>query len=133
MIELYSTNVAVTVNTEIPFNNVALKKGDYVTLSGAATLQFNHCGVYELDCHGVVTGTGDIVIEVTKDNVILPQTVMTITGADPVLTPFAFKTLIQVSRNNGPKCCQSPVEVKIMNAGVEATYDLIDVSVTKVC
>lgn len=132
MIEVYSENVNVAANSAIPFNSVALKKGDYESVN-CTTLELNHCGVYKLNCHGSVTGAGDIVIQVSKDGVLLPQTKLAITGTADADIPFAFETLIQVSHNNGPRCCQSPTNIQIMNAGVAATFNLADVSITKVC
>jgi len=132
MIEVYSENVDVAANSAIPFNSIALKKGDYESVNGT-TLELNHCGVYRLSCHGSVTGDGDIVIQAFKDGVALPQTKLSITGTANTDIPFAFETLIQVSRNNGPCCCQSPTNVQIMNAGVAATFNLAKVSITKVC
>lgn len=132
MIEVYSENVDVAANSAIPFNSVSLKKGDYESVNGA-TLELNHCGVYKLNCHGSVTGAGDIVIQVSKDGVLLPQTKLMITGTADADIPFTFETLIQVSHNNGPRCCQSPTNIQIMNAGVAATFNLADVSITKVC
>lgn len=132
MIEVYSENLDVAANSAIPFNSVALKKGEYESVNGTA-LELNHCGVYRLNCHGSVTGDGDIVIQVFKDGVALPQTKLAITGTDNTDIPFAFETLVQVARNNGPCCCQSPTNVQIVNAGVADTFNLADVSITKVC
>lgn len=133
MIEAYSRNIDVAANANIPLNNVKLIKGKYTELQGVGSLQFNHCGVYHLTCNGSVTGTGDIVIQVMKNGIIQPETVMPITGTAAVDIPFALDTFIQVPNNNGPCCCQAPVEVSLNNAGVDATFNLIDVKVTKVC
>lgn len=132
MIEAYSNNITVAANSNIPFNNVKLLKGNYTTLQGVGTLQFNHCGVYHLTCNGSVTGTGDILIQLVKNGVIQQETVTPITGPANSDIPFAFDTFIQVP-NSGSCCCQAPVEVAINNAGIEATFNLIDVKVTKVC
>lgn len=133
MIEAYSQNINVTANSNVPFNNVKLIKGRYTTLQGAGTFQFNHCGVYHLTCNGSVTGTGEIVLQVMKNGVVQPQTVTPITGAAGTDIPFALDTFIQVPNVNNGCCGQSPVEVVINNAGVDATFNLIDVKITKVC
>lgn len=132
MLEVYSKNVTAAENSDIPFNNVKLIKGCYVSLLGAGSLQFNHCGVYHLTCNGSVSGTGDLVIQVNKNGVPQPETVTPITGTADADIPFAIDTFIQVP-NSGRCCCQTPVEVTINNAGVEAVFPLIDVKVTKVC
>ena len=133
MIEAYSKNIDVAANANIPLNNVKLIKGNYVTLQGVSSLQFNHCGVYHLTCNGSISGTGDLQIQLMKNGVIQQETVTPITGTANVNIPFALDTFVQVPNNNTNCCCQSPVEVSLMNAGVEATFPLIDVKVTKVC
>ena len=151
MVEYYSQNVVVAANTAIPFNNVSLQEGNYVTKSGTSTIQFNHCGVYRLDCHGSVsltnttstTGTGDsaatssasgvIAIELQKESVLQPQTICQISASGSNVTPFAFSTLVQISSNNTSCCCSAPTEVNIINTGAAATFAIVDVAVTKVC
>lgn len=133
MIELYSKNINVNENEAVPFNNVALFKGNYVTQAGAATIQFNHCGVYRVNLTGSISGTGDLALQFVKDGVVLPQTETPITGTADADIPFAIETLVQVSKNNGPKCCQSPTELQVINAGVAATFALADIKITKVC
>lgn len=133
MIEVYSKNITVAENSAIPFNNVYLKKGNYEELSGVASIQFNHCGVYHFVAYGSITGTGDLVLQVMKNGVVLPQTVLPITGTADADIPFMIDTYIQVPNNNVKCCCQAPTQVEIVNAGVEATFSLIDVKTEKVC
>lgn len=132
MLEVYSKNVTVAEDSDVPFNNAKLIKGCYESLLGAGSLQFNHCGVYHLTCNGSVSGTGDLTIQVNKNGVPQPETVTPITGTADADIPFAIDTFIQVP-NSGRCCCQTPVEITIHNAGVEAVFALIDVKVVKVC
>ncbi len=46
MIESYSKNITVATGSMIPLNTVSILKGTTVQQEGAATLQFNKCGVY---------------------------------------------------------------------------------------
>ena len=65
MLEAYSLNVTVPAESAIPFNNVSLQKGCTAILSGAATIQFNKCGIYmvEVDASSAAAAT----IQLFKD------------------------------------------------------------------
>lgn len=137
MIETYSRNITVAANTPIPLNNVALLKGATVEKQGTATLQFNKCGIYEVCVSASVNAetAGDITIQLQKDDVLQPNSVSTATAADTsTIYPLSFTTLVQVGHNNCPcNACAAPTNVNIINAGEPATYDAIDVVVTKIC
>lgn len=135
MIELYSRNVAVTANSAVPFNNVAIKKGCTVEESAPATIQLNKCGVYMVSCDASVTAEtdGDIELQLYKNGIAQPQAISTATGAADTPVSMGFTTLVQVSENNTRCCCSSPTTLQIMSNGVDTTVNNINVCVTKIC
>lgn len=133
-LETYSKNVTVAENTPIPLNNVALSKGCEVEKQGSATIQFNKCGAYRVtvNCTATAGEAGNLGIQLEKDGVLQPQAVSGITATETTsLRPMSFDTIVQVSRSNSCCCCVSPVTISFINTGVGATYDSIDVVITK--
>ena len=154
MIETYSKNIDVAESTAIPLNTIALMKGCTATKSGTTAIQLQRAGIYEVNVSATAklqalasapTSTTDstaaqatepnvIAIQLYKDNVTQPQAYSAVTASDTTsLHPLSFTTLIQVPTNNSQCCCSSPVTIDIVNQGADATYDTIDVVVTKIC
>ena len=154
MIETYSKNIDVTESTAIPLNTIALMKGCTATKSGTTSIQLQRAGIYEVNVsataklqtlESVPTSTTDstaaqatepnvIAIQLYKDNVTQPQAYSAVTASDTTsLHPLSFTTLVQVPTNNSQCCCSSPVTIDIVNQCADATYDTIDVVVTKIC
>lgn len=140
MIQTYSKNVFVDADTPIPLNSVSLIKGDSVTKQGATTLQFNCRGIYEVCVNAIasvetIVDDENISIQLQKDDVLQPQAVSAITPIDvePSVYPLSFVTLVQVTHDNGPCCCSNPTNINIINTGMPATFDTINVVVTKIC
>ena len=155
MIETYSKNIDVTESTAIPLNTIALMKGCTATKSGTTAIQLQRAGIYEVNVSATaklqalasaptsttdstaVAQAGDsnvIAIQLYKDNVTQPQAYSAVTASDTTsLHPLSFTTLVQVPTNNSQCCCSSPVTIDIVNQGADATYDTIDVVVTKIC
>lgn len=123
MLEAYSLNVAVDANSPIPFNNVALEKGCTAVLASPATIQFNKCGVYMVECD-VSTATSTT-IQLFKDGVAQAQAQST--GTSP-----SFTTLVQVDHNNNNCACASPTYAQIRSTGA-TTFTDANVTVTKIC
>ena len=124
MLEAYSTNVTVTANGAIPFNNVTLEKGCTAKLSAPATIELNKCGVYmvAVDVSAAATNT----IQLFKDGVAQPQ-------AQSTGTSLGFTTLVQVDKNNcNCNCCSSPVDLRVV-ATTAGTLTNANICVTKVC
>lgn len=136
MLEVYSNNVIVVADEPIPLNNVALYKGTSAQLLGTSTIQFNKCGVYEVTVSFSATATtaGDISLQLRKDGILQPQAISTITAADATsIHSSSFTTLVQVPSNNMPNCpCSTPSRIEIVNTGVGATYNNIDVTVVRI-
>lgn len=123
MLEVYSIDVDVAENSPIPFNNVAMEKGNTVTFSGTSTIQLNKCGVYMVSCDASTADT--VTVQLYKDGVAQPQAQST-GGA------LSFTTLVQVATNNGCCCCQSPVTLQVVS-DTATTFTSANVSVTKIC
>ena len=154
MIETYSKNIDVAESTAIPLNTIALMKGCTATKSGTTSIQLQRAGIYEVNVSATAklqtlesapTSTTDstaaqatepnvIAIQLYKDNVTQPQAYSAVTASDTTsLHPLSFTTLVQVPTNNSQCCCSSPVTIDIVNQCADATYDTIDVVVTKIC
>lgn len=159
MIETYSKNIDVAESTAIPLNTIALMKGCTATKSGTTSIQLQRAGIYEVnvsataklqtlasapasapasttDSTAVVKASDSnvIAIQLYKDNVVQPQAYSAVTASDITsLHPLSFTTLVQVPTNNSQCCCSSPVTIDIVNQCAAATYDTIDVVVTKIC
>lgn len=155
MIETYSKNIDVAESTAIPLNTIALMKGCTATKSGTTSIQLQRAGIYEVNVSATaklqtlasapasttesaaVAQADDsnvIAIQLYKDNVTQPQAYSAVTASDTTsLHPLSFTTLVQVPTNNSQCCCSSPVTIDIVNQCAAATYDTIDVVVTKIC
>lgn len=136
-LETFSNNVTVPGLTPIPLNSISIAKGEFVSgNNGASSVEFNKCGVYKVSVSAVAVGSeeGDITIQLYKDNVAIQNALATSTVSTTTnKRSLSFTTLVQVPKNNNPMCpCSSPTTISIVNAGVEAIYNLIDVVVTKV-
>lgn len=122
MIEVYSTNIDVDIDSAVPFQNVSLKKGCTAELSGTSTIKLNKCGVYMVACNA--SASAATTIQLFKDSVAQPQAQST--GTNPT-----FTTLVQVSDNNTCCACTSPVSLQIIT-DTAVTFTDINVTVTKI-
>lgn len=122
MLEIYSTDLEITADTMIPFQNVSVKKGCTAELSGSNTIQLNKCGVYmvSVDASSSVATT----LQLYKDGIAQPQAQGT--GTTP-----SFMTLVQVSENNSCCPCTSGVTLQVMNS-TEAVLSNVNCTVTKI-
>ncbi len=135
MLEAYSQNVTVLTNTAIPFNSTSIQKGCTAVKSGSTTIQLNKCGVYMVEVDGSATATadGNVSIQLRKNGTLQPQAISTATGTTTTVVPVGFTTLVQVSENNSCRCYDSPTVLTIDNVGVGATFNQVNVVVTKIC
>ncbi len=122
MIEAYSESVDVIAGAFIPFNNVTLKKGCTVELTGPSSIQFNKCGVYMVAVKGSTTEA--TTIQLYKDGVAQPQAQAT--GTEP-----SFVTLVQVPENNSCCPCSSPTICQVISEDA-TTFNSVNIVVTKV-
>ncbi len=134
MIEIYSNNVEVSANATIPLNVTAISKGNSITSNGAATLQFNKCGLYKVDVNAscVASAAGVLTIHMYKNGVAQAQALASETAADATsIHDLSFSTIVQVGENNTCCPCSAPTTITIVNTGVGATFSIIDVVATK--
>lgn len=122
MLEVYSTDIDVAVNTAVPFQNVSLKKGCTAELSGTSTIKLNKCGVYMVAVDA--SASASTTLQLYKDGVAQPQ-------AQSTGTTLSFTTLVQVSENNSCCPCASGVSLQIVNE-TATTFTDCNVVVTKV-
>ena len=122
MLEVYSINIDVGADSFVPLNNVSIKKGCAVELSGVSSILLNKCGVYEVSCN-CSAGTSTT-IQLYKNGVAQPQAQST--GLNP-----SFKTLVSVDENNTCCPCTSPTSIQVFNT-TEATFTDFNVVVEKI-
>lgn len=136
MLEVYSKNVTVGVDSSIPLNNVALLKGTSSQLSGGSSIQLNKCGIYQISVSATVVGSGAglITLQMRKDGVLQPQAVVLTSAPDATSSnAISFTTLVQVPQNNCINCvCSSPTVIEFVNTGIAATYSQFDITVIRV-
>ena len=138
-LEAYSVNTTVPTNTPVPLNVRTIEKGEFANSNNNSNsnIVFNKCGLYKVSVNASVVASeaGDITIQLYKDGVPIANAVSTVTAADTTNSrTLVFEKLIQISKNNNPNCCcSSPSMVAIMNEGVEATFNPINIVVTKYC
>jgi len=122
MIEAYSEAIDVVAGAFIPFNNVTLKKGCTVELTGPSSVQFNKCGVYMVSFKG--SATEATTVQLYKDGIAQPQ-------AQAIGTEPSFVTLVQVAENNTCCPCSSPTICQVISEDA-TTFNAADITVTKV-
>ena len=123
MIEAYSSNITVTANQAIPFNNLVLKKGCTVALITPTTIQFNKCGIYCVACD-VSAGTSST-ITLYKDGVAQPWT------SSEGVTPHIY-TYVVVEKNADNNPCTLPTNIQIMD-DTAGTLTNASIKVSKMC
>ena len=136
MLEIYSKGVTVASNADVPLNTVALIKGTSTVPLGASSIQLTKCGIYKVTVSGSVIGSaaGVVTLQMEKNGVAEPAAITTITAADATsLNAIGFTTLVQVPSNNNLNCpCATSTTISFRNTGIAATYNTIDVVVTRV-
>ena len=122
MLEVYSTDLDITADTFIPFQNVSLQKGRTAELSGTNTITLNKCGVYMVAVDA--SASAATTIQLYKNGIAQPQAQST--GTSP-----SFVTLVQVAENNSCCPCASGVSLQLMNSTATVLANC-NVSITKV-
>lgn len=134
MVQAYSINATVAAGAMFPLSIVAIQKGVTATVNGNS-IQLNRCGVYavSVDMSLTPSAEGDVVIQLYKDGVAMPQAKATGTGATTTAANYSFGTLVQCDRNNTNCCCTSPVTLTLVNDSENSVTGDINVVVTKIC
>jgi hypothetical protein len=139
MIQVYSTNIDVPVQSAIPLNNVTIRKGCTAVNSGPTSISLNKRGVYmvHMDAFAEAAAAGPITIQLRKDGVLLPQAISSVTGAVGEIDTLHFETPIQVQDDNTNCYCTAPTVIEFINApgadDVAVTGLHINAVVTKLC
>ena len=136
MIQTYSKNVTVAVNTAIPFNSTSLLKGCTADKTGISTITLNKAGVYMVSFDAAVVGSaaGVISVQLSRNGTLLPEATTSETTATATdIHSISFETLVQVNQDNSCRCSDSGVTISVINTGIEATYNQANVVVTKIC
>lgn len=136
MLELYSLNVAVDANGDIPLNNSNFSKGCTATHSAPATIELNKKGVYRVAVNASVTpaAAGPVGIQLVKNGMVSAPARSIATGAVGSTATLGFETLIQVPFDNTCCCATSPTNLQLINpTTVASTYSIVDVVVSKLC
>ena len=122
MLEVYSTDLEITADTFVAFQNVSVKKGSTAELTGTGTIELNKCGVYmvSVDASASVATS----LQLYKNGIAQPQAQGT--GTTP-----SFITLVQVPENNCCCPCTSGVTLQVMNS-TEAVLSNVNCVVTKI-
>lgn len=136
MLQVYSDNLEVAVNSAFPFNNAVVDKGCAETLSAPATIQLNKQGVYLVEMDGFATpdAATDVKIQLLVNGIPQPQAISGFMGTDITATQaFGFKTFVRVLENN----CQcnylsGPTTLQFMNGETAISDAHINVVVTKI-
>ena len=136
MLQVYSSNLAVTANTVFPFNNVVVDKGCAESLSAPATIQLNKQGVYLVEMDGFATpdAATEVSVQLIVNGVAQPQAISTFVPAAITDTrTFGFKTFVRVLENNCPcNCLTSPTTLQFMNGDTALSDAHINVVITKI-
>ena len=122
MLEIYSTDLAITAETFVPFQNVGVKKGCTAELSGTNTINLNKCGVYMVAVDA--SATPATTLQLYKNGIAQPQAQST--GTSP-----SFVTLVQVPENNSCCPCASGTSLQLMNT-TESVLANVNCTITKV-
>lgn len=136
MLEIYSLNITVPSNGDIPFNSTSFAKGCTATHSAPSTTALNKRGVYRVSVEASVTPSvaGDVGIQLLRDGVAVVSAFSTTTGVADETTTLGFETLVRVQQDNTCCCTSSPVILQVLNtAEDEVTYPIIKMTVSKLC
>lgn len=136
MLQAYSSNLDIAANTAYPLNNVTLKKGCSVVLSGPSTIQLNQRGVYLIhyDGYALATTNGEVSTQLYINGVAQPEAISSFDAADTTDTQqvLHFETCVQVSNNNcNCNLTSSPTIIQFINTGVAIENAHINIIVTK--
>ena len=135
MISSYNnTTQTVAVDGLLTFTTDRILTGCTATRDGS-TFQLNKPGYYYVTFNAVAAATeavGELVIELQNNGVAVP-------GAEAASTTvtagnndnYAFATIIRVL----PSCCivDNAAKLTLVNTGVAATFENVNINITKLC
>ena len=135
MINTYNiTTQNVAANGTVAFTTDRILTGCTVTRNGN-TFQLNKPGYYYVTFNAVAAATetvGDLTVELYNNGVAVPGATATVTTATAGNNDnYAFTTIIRVL----PSCpmINNTAELTVVNTGVDATYTVANINITKLC
>ena len=134
MLELYSENVSVNANSDIPLNEVSLLKGNCATTQGASSIVLNTRGVYRVSVNANVNlaAAGVASIQLKVNGKVVENAIAQATADASDIYNLSFETYVQVTSNNNPNCvCSVPTVISVTTGDDAETFNLIDVKVFK--
>lgn len=125
MLEVYTNNATVAADEVIPLSNVKVQKGPSSTVAGN-TINLNRRGVYLVSADGtaVASAQGIVGFSIYKDGVEDPSAVTAVTAASGATAACGFTTMIQVDRDATPAPGSYPVQLQIINGGIDADWHI---------
>ena len=132
MLQVYSKDIAVTPNSKVQFNTVALKTGSTVTMEGTTQLNINRSGIYRIEFVGYGASNTDnstIGVQLVIDGKEVPQAGATVATSSAILPEqIAFVALVPVKI-----CpCDGSKTVTVLATGTAGTLNLVNLTVTKI-
>ena len=135
MINTYNTTTQnVAANGTVTFTTDRILTGCTVTRNGN-TFQLNKPGYYYVTFNAVAAATetvGDLTVELYNNGVAVPGAAATVTTTTAGNNDnYAFTTIIRVL----PSCpmIDNTVNLTVVNTGVDATYAVANINITKLC
>ena len=132
MIQVYSKDIAVTPNSNVQFNTVALKTGSTVTMEGATQLNINRSGIYRIDFVGYGASNTDnstIGVQLVVDGKEVPQAEAAVATSSAILPEqIAFVALAPIKIYP----CDGSKTVTVLATGTAGTLSLANLTVTKI-
>lgn len=131
MIEVYSQNITVASGSAIPFNVVSLELGCSTRQNDATRVNLLKPGVYRIAFNAdvVASEVDEVSVQLTRNGIAIPQAVATVTPTSTTaVNHLSIETLVRV---NDGCCCSMTTFVSVVNTGVEATFNNVNLVVTK--
>lgn len=139
MLQSYTLNasgLAVVTDQSLNFENNLVLTGCTAThTAGGTTIALNKPGYYMVHFNGygaTTTTAGEVTVTMYINGEEAPYAAASAySGAATDVTNLAFSTLVQVR----PSCpsIDNAVRLTFVNEGVDATYNMYNVVVTKIC
>lgn len=134
MISSYTiTTQTLATNDALIFSNDRIKTGCTVLhFEGTPTFTLNKTGYYFISFNADVAGTGDIVIQLQNNGVLIPGASATNTSTGTTdIGNMSFTTIVQAP----PSCCaiDNTPRITLVNTGDAATITNANLVITKLC
>ena len=125
MLQVYSNDVTVAENVNVPLQNVKVWKGPTSVISGN-TINLTRRGVYRITVNAVATAetAGVSGLQLYKNGIADPSAQSQATVPAAGYAALGFTAYIQVEDDATPAPGSSPVQLQVIATGAEATWDV---------